>query len=224
MSKIKKLILLSFTIASIMGMQILAMAAPPDYNDLENVKTIDAVISGNTATADLSGEAGETIMINAPLEGKGGTKVAQISIKLKNNVTGGKITVSPIDNPSVTAPPGSIGFFKVDLEGLTDADIESAEILFQIGNDMVSVQLYRLSNGTWSALPTTRVEVGEKDSTYKATSPGFSEFAITAQKGSVNSTSSGNLPFTGGMPLYMVGGFGLILILSGLALRVKGAK
>lgn len=224
MDNLKKLVFFIFTIVSIAAMQLFAMAAPPDYNDLEKVKSVDAVVSGSTAKASLAGNAGETINVNAPLQIKDGTNVTQFAIKLKNNVTGGSISITPIDQPSVTAPPGSIGFFKVDLEGLTDDDIESAEIIFKVGNNLVSVQLHRLSNGTWAALPTSRVEAGANESTYKANSPGFSEFAITAQQGSVQSTSTGKLPFTGGAPLYLVGGLGLILIASGLALRVKGTK
>lgn len=196
-----------------------ALAQPPDYNG--EVIIVDAVVSGNTATiSNLSGNAGDTIVANVPLS-VDGSSISQISFKLKNGISGGKVTVTVINQPSVAGPPGALGFFKIDLEGFTDDDIESAEIVFKVDNKFVSVTLYRLSGGTWAALNTSRVSVGSDTSTYKGDTPGFSEFAIVAQEGAAKTTPSGKLPFTGGLPLYMVGGLGLIFIFSGIAIRLK---
>lgn len=219
----KRILVVAVTMAMLLFGQV-AFAAPPDYGELDEVVIVDATVSGNVATAsNLSGNAGDTILINAPLS-IDGQSISQVSIKLKNGITGGKVTVTAINQPSVAAPPGAIGFFKVDIEGFTDDDIESAEVIFKVGNEFVSVQLYRLSNGTWGALPTSRVSVGGDNSTYKGETPGFSEFAIVAQEGTANTTSTGKLPFTGGLPLYLVGALGLALILSGVAIRVKGTR
>lgn len=219
----RKFFFASLAIIAMVAIQAVAvLAQPPDYDELGETIIVDATVSGDTATAsNLSGDAGDTIVINAPLS-INGASISQIRFKLKNGITGGKVTISVIDQPSVTPPPGAIGFFKIELEGFTDDDIESAEIIFKVGNEYVSVQLYRLTDGTWVALPTSRVSTGTDESTYNADSPGLSEFAIVAKKGKV--TKADELPFTGGLPLYLIGGLGLFMIASGLVIRIKSAK
>lgn len=197
-------------------------SAPPVYEELEKVKVIDSTIINNTARAEnITANAGDLLRINTPLNIPNiNGQLLQVSFKLKNSIANAKLTVTVIDKPSTTPPANAIGFFKIDIEGFSDSDIESVEITFRLGNEYVNVQLHRLAEGQWVALPTSRVETGVNFSTYQAESPGFSEFAITAIKGRVSAEIPA-LPYTSGNPIYVVAIAGIIFLIAGVIIRVK---
>lgn len=69
-----------------------------------------------------------------------------------------------------TSPAGAVGTVRFELQVATrrlPADPSNA-----------SVRLYRQSNGSWSALPTTRTSVANGTAHYTARSPGFSRFVV----------------------------------------------
>lgn len=74
-----------------------------------------------------------------------------------------------------------VGFFDVETDGVKDGEIESATIKFTVDDGVISgdaaaadVVLYRYHDGEWQALDTEH----KRGTTYLATSPGFSTFAI----------------------------------------------
>ena len=91
-------------------------------------------------------------------------------------------------NPTTVAVPAVMVYKYLSFtpSGMTDADINSASINFKIARSwMISnkvspdtVALYRYTNGAWSKLSTTATASDSSYYNYKATTPGFSYFAI----------------------------------------------
>lgn len=207
------------TVVLLFSLSSFALAQPIDYGQYENVTTYDAVIDGDEATVSgINGKDGDTIEIRVPLD-LGGTNFARIYIKLKGPVANGSITIKKIAPPADN-PDNSISFFGIDLSGIDESMIDGADIIFSTPSNYNNVQLHRLVDGNWVPLQTTSLGVEGDIAWYKAVSPGFSSFAITGVPGKKASTG-GKLPFTSGMPLYVAGGVGLLLIVSGMALRLK---
>jgi hypothetical protein len=214
----KKILVAVFSTIFLLSIVTTALAVP-DYGTYQNVKTYNAVVDGDNATvSDISGEDGDTIELRVPLD-LGGTNFARVYIKLKGPVKNGSITIKKI-TPPPGAPDDSISFFGIDLSGIDESMIDGADIIFNAPSNYNNVQLHRLVNGNWVPLQTTPLGVEGDIAWYKAVSPGFSSFAITGVPGKKSSTS-GKLPYTSGMPLYITGALGLLLITSGIAIRLK---
>ena len=98
-------------------------------------------------------------------------------------------TAKPVNAGVSAEPPGKI-YKYVSLATYKDisADVSSAEINIKISKswfelnkaDKEKIKIYRWSNGQWSELITSRTGETLDYFTYKATSPGFSIFAVTA--------------------------------------------
>ncbi len=79
---------------------------------------------------------------------------------------------------------------QIEKINITDADITSATIDFQVDKtwidtnkiDKSKITLSRLSNNAWSALPTKQIGETDTYSSYRAESPGLSLFAITGKE------------------------------------------
>lgn len=197
-----------------------ALAQPIDYGQYENIITYNAVVNGDeAAVSNINGNAGDTIEILIPLSLDGMT-FARIYITLKGPVTNGSITINSLTSYSGNQPGDAIAFFNVETSGFDQSSISSVDFIFQAPSNYNNVQLNRRVNGSWVSLSTASLGQEGDIVWYKGTSPGFSDFAITGVVGKKAKTG-GKLPFTSGMPLYVAGGVGLLLIASGIALRLK---
>jgi PGF-pre-PGF domain-containing protein len=122
------------------------------------------------------------------------TKLTEIQIQVKTRVVASELSVEKYDsNPAdaATDVPGivyrymSVSFTKVD-----DSNVQSAKIKFKIEKswieqnsvDASSAALYRYSGGAWNKLQTAKTGEDGVHVYYEAATPGFSYFAISAEK------------------------------------------
>jgi hypothetical protein len=103
-------------------------------------------------------------------------------------------TVASGPGQGISPAPGTV-YEYIDLQPARYATIDMANISFTVPQSWLdehnlapqNIVLYRLTNTTWTALPTTLVKTDNGRSYYLALSPGFSRFAIS---GDINSSSS----------------------------------
>ncbi|MBL7056443.1 S8 family serine peptidase [Candidatus Woesearchaeota archaeon] len=131
---------------------------------------------------------GQNIVMNI---GKVSIPFSSISFTTKNQVKDAEVTIEAISKED--ASPRLLDhvhqYLKIDLEKISDADISSAEITFDVNKtwltknrlDEKTVVLKRYNN-VWQDLDTKKVSSNSNKITYQAVSPGFSLFAITASK------------------------------------------
>ena len=130
-------------------------------------------------------ERGE--LIRAPLGDGVDAGDATVDRVAVTPVFGYGFELSVADNASTPADSQALGghtpveFFDIDTDGVKDGEIESATIKFTVDDGTISgdaaaadVVLYRYHDGEWQALDTEH----KRGTTYLATSPGFSTFAI----------------------------------------------
>ena len=94
---------------------------------------------------------------------------------------------------SISPAPGTV-YKYIDLQAARYATIDKANISFTVPQSWIDehhltpqdIALYRLTNTTWEALPTTLVKTDNGRSYYMALTPGFSRFAVT---GKIKNTS-----------------------------------
>ncbi len=121
------------------------------------------------------------------------TNLKKIEIVPKSTLSNVKIeTTKILQKPAeVTQPSGTVyHFIKIDKVNMTDADVSSAKIGFQVEKSWIDsnnidenkVTLNRFSGGTWAALATTKTGEDATYVFYSADSPGLSVFAITAEE------------------------------------------
>jgi len=128
------------------------------------------------------------------------TKLTEIQIQVKTRVVTSELSVEKYDsNPAdaATDAPGvvyrymSVSFTKID-----DSNVQSAKIKFKIEKswieqnsvDASSAALYRYSGGVWNKLQTVKTGEDGLHAYYEAATPGFSYFAISAEKAATPAT------------------------------------
>lgn len=115
--------------------------------------------------------------------------VSRVSVSVVSPANNVQITLAKYSAaPGVTSAPNTVyRYIKLDHANLNDSQISGASIDFSIENswlaannvDKSSVKLYRYSNGSWQALPTSVVTSTGSVTVFKATSPGLSIFAVS---------------------------------------------
>ena len=128
---------------------------------------------------------GQEIKINVKRDAVAFTK-AEITVnKDLESVT---ITIRSLEeNDASSTIDNAYQYLEVETDGITDDDIGNVIIEFKINNswfdennfDAETVALNRYNNG-WKKLSTKKISESESKTSYQATSPGFSLFAITA--------------------------------------------
>jgi len=120
--------------------------------------------------------------------------VVSISITAAKLMAGGKVVVKSLkDKPSdIPIPEQSLVYRYLDISEsrLPAASMSSAEITFKLESKWLAannikdsdVVLKHFDKGQWVDLPTELVTPGIDQSSYKATTPHFSLFAISAKK------------------------------------------
>ncbi|WP_276255295.1 PGF-pre-PGF domain-containing protein [Halomontanus rarus] len=122
------------------------------------------------------------------------------------------LNASLLANPPAGTPPlpaggNGIGFLQVD-HSIADADIDGVTFRFRAskqrladaGLDADAVTLYRLHEGDWSPLPTTRVDESTTDYVFEADSPGLSLFAIGQRSGDESTPTESETPVSTSVP------------------------
>ena len=127
--------------------------------------------------------------------------IRQIDIEVNNNANSVEITVTKL-----TGQPASITktiegkayqYLEISTKNLDGANIKKAKIKFSVAKswltdnkyDAADVILKRFSNNEWQKLKTTKTGETANDINYEAETPGFSTFAITAEKAVVTPTA-----------------------------------
>jgi PGF-pre-PGF domain-containing protein len=119
----------------------------------------------------------------------------EIAIEVKNPAKSVKIKVTKLPGKPASVVHEIAGkvyaYIEISRENLEDENIEKAEIKFRVEKswltsnnlDKNTVVLNRYEEGKgWSPLPTEIVDEDSNFVYYKATTPGFSYFAISAQE------------------------------------------
>lgn len=129
--------------------------------------------------------------------------IAQIAVEPYSNANNVKMTLTALtQKPSDASDITGKFIFKwlsISLENLANNNIKTATIKFKVANswmsgnnvDENSIKLLRYSNSAWTELQTVKASKDSLDTTYQATTPGFSYFAITGtQLSSQNATTN----------------------------------
>ena len=123
------------------------------------------------------------------------TFITELTICVKKDVENVRITVQQLtDKPAeieIGAPGIAYCYLNIVAENITDADIESVTITFEVekswiaqnGIDMQTITLNRYDpvSGDWTFLPTTFLFEDDTYAYFSAVSPGLSVFAISGQ-------------------------------------------
>jgi PGF-pre-PGF domain-containing protein len=149
------------------------------------------------AAGDLS--AGETTSFSYS-----GT-VSRVLVTVSRQTSGIMLAVTETQDVPVDGPSGAVYcYLETDLSYTTDEGIEDAVFEFSVplswlaeqGLTVRDVVLMRYHNGVWTALPTEVIGESGNEVHYRATSPGFSYFAVVTEKNgaSVADESVGEIP------------------------------
>ncbi|MHA1289814.1 MAG: PGF-pre-PGF domain-containing protein, partial [Candidatus Thorarchaeota archaeon] len=131
-------------------------------------------------------------VVNKFLITKKNIGVKEISIEVKNDINNVKITVERLNEK-----PGTVGdvsddayqYIEITAQNLETSDIKSAKVKFNVSKSWLTdngytaddVSLRRYANG-WQKLTTTRISESSSEIEFEAETPGFSTFAIVAEK------------------------------------------
>ncbi|NVO65736.1 DUF3344 domain-containing protein [Methanofollis tationis] len=149
------------------------------------------------AAGDLS--AGETISFSYS-----GT-VSRVMVTVSRPTSGIMLAVTEQGTIPVDGPSGAVyRYLEADLSYTTDDGIEEAIFEFSVplswlaerGLTVRDIVLMRYHNGAWTALPTELIGESGNEARYRATSSGFSYFAVVTEKNgaSVAGESAGETP------------------------------
>ena len=131
---------------------------------------------------------GEKVEFNVS---KGNLEIKSIEIKLKNNVTKFVIKINNTGDTVVGFNGKLYQLVEFNLEGITDENIDGANITFKVNKSWLeennvsyeNIRLFRYHDGEWIELNTTFVKQEDGVYYFKSFTPGFSYFAIgTAEK------------------------------------------
>ncbi len=112
--------------------------------------------------------------------------VTNIFIEVLNNVKNVVISVEEVSSPGVPSLDNVYKYIEIKTTNLSANDIRSAEITFTVNKtwlldkDKNTVKLNRYNNN-WSELVTSLISEDTSFVNYRAKTPGFSVFAITAK-------------------------------------------
>lgn len=131
--------------------------------------------------------------------------VSRVLVTVSQPTSGIMLAVTEKQDLPVDGPSGAVYcYLETDLSYTTDSGIEDAVFEFSVplswlaeqGLTARDVVLMRYHNGVWTALPTELVGESGNEARYRATSPGFSYFAVMTQKNgaSVAGESAGETP------------------------------
>ncbi len=132
------------------------------------------------------------------------TGLKLISITTNSNLNTVEITASSIDEATITdKPQNTYKYFSITATNLNETSIQNSKISFDVDKswidsnayDRSSVKLSRYYNNLWTPLNTTLLVEISGVYSYEAITPGFSIFAITADK-LAQSTQNQTSPIT----------------------------
>jgi len=120
--------------------------------------------------------------------------IENITIHLKNQAENISVSVLKFDSKppeALTNVSGDVySYLEIDTQNVIDSDVTNAVITFKVSKSWIaannidenSVKLHRYTDGNWSALSTHILSEDSTEVYYSADSPGFSIFAIAAEK------------------------------------------
>ncbi len=141
----------------------------------------------------------DVVQANTPIEVKvKNDELAVVSLEFETNVKSEKvnIAVDKINDSKVTVKLDNVlQYLNVSTINLDDR-IKSAAIEFKVSKRWLTerninskdVVMKRFNNNAWNSLQTSVISESEVDYTYEAITPGFSIFAITAEKSVIKNT------------------------------------
>jgi PGF-pre-PGF domain-containing protein len=141
-------------------------------------------VVASTFYASINAGVSQSFSINNPK-----IPVTKVDFKVKEKVTSVDVEVTSLnDKPEdLPAPEAEVfNYLEINAEKLTDETLESATISFRADKNWMSknnvdkgdVVLARYAFNRWTKLSTTKVGESSSVVNYKATTPGFSYFAI----------------------------------------------
>jgi len=147
----------------------------------------------------LAGGSGKTVTFT-----KSATlAVTEITVTVKNAVTNAKIKVDAGSLPSGASVPSSAKgsvykYITITKTSITDNDVSKGIIKFKVNKEWLTdkgygkdtISLHRYYNSKWNKLETTRDSQDTIYYYYSSESPGFSTFAITAEKATTKTTET----------------------------------
>jgi len=154
----------------------------PETQAVTESKTIAVITAGTT----------ETVVFTKSEQ----LAVTEINIETKNTVSSVTVTSTESSKPAsaplpVESSSGSVyKYLEIKVENIKTGDINRAFISFSVPKTWISansldpntVALNRLSGSVWTKLATAKTSEDSSTYYFKAETPGFSTFAITAQK------------------------------------------
>ncbi len=115
-------------------------------------------------------------------------KVSKITVNLVTPAASPSITIAEVASVPVAVPQNPVyQYMNIQARNFNDSNINNATVEFEVekswiaSNNVETVYLARYDNG-WNRLPTTLVSTTGNSNTYRATTPGFSYFAIVGEK------------------------------------------
>ncbi len=164
-------------------------------------------LPGGTTTPSLASEVVQIASIAAGATGNfrfvsTSLPITNIQVRVKTAVEEPKITVKQVDPASLgtmmlsTLAGGTYQYLDMSAVKLTSTNIDTVTIDFKIPRSWFqgyienSLVMKRYVNSQWVDLPTTKVATESTWAHYRATSPGFSIFALYAQKPEIMLTAS----------------------------------
>jgi PGF-pre-PGF domain-containing protein len=120
---------------------------------------------------------------------KKGLAFTKNTFTVNKQLTRVTITVERVDNVSLIRVPllNVYQYFKIDMENMDNSDISTATIEFRVNKSWLknrnrsTVVLHRYYHNEWFKLPTEEIKETSNHYYFRATTPGFSYFAITAE-------------------------------------------
>lgn len=155
--------------------------------EVAGTKVISDAGKSTITVPEIKAGTAALIKIDKPQE----TGMRQMAIAVKNTVRNISVVVSKVAQPNVPQPADRIfGYLQIDKANITDADISSVTIDFQVDKtwlntfkiDKASVRLNRFADNAWTILDTKQTDETETHSVYRAESPGLSVFAISGKE------------------------------------------
>ncbi|MBI2658508.1 PGF-pre-PGF domain-containing protein [Candidatus Woesearchaeota archaeon] len=148
-------------------------AAAPSAEVASAAKRWDTLDSGSSAVLAVNNE-------NIAITG--------VVVEVQNSVANAEVKVASLSsNPlTVAASAKAYQYLQLTKSNLADTDASKITISFRVPKSWLTsnsvaeadIVLYRYSEGTWNALPTSRTGDDANNVLYQATTPGFSTFAI----------------------------------------------
>ena len=122
--------------------------------------------------------------------------VTRLQLVLKNNVTDVVFDIEAVASPNAPAVADVYKYFSINAPKIQDDNVETAIIRFKVSNDWLAnydvqkVVLLRYNNNKWNELQTIDEGADQSTHQYRASTPGFSYFAIKSAKNESKSINS----------------------------------